>query len=634
MNLVGKDLDGRYKILELIGKGGMANVYKSLDKQLGRYVAVKVLKEDYRDDKEFVRRFNVEAQAAASISNPHIVSIYDVGCEEGMHYIVMELIEGETLKDYIERVKVIPWQEAADYSIQICEGIEEAHNNSVIHRDIKPQNIIMTPDGILKITDFGIARATTQATMTMVNNNTIGTAHYLSPEQARGGYTDERTDIYSMGVVMYEMLTGTLPFDDDSPVAIAIKHLQEDAAPVTQINPEVPKAFEYIVMKAMSKEQDSRYSSVTQMIADLNRMLNNPDIDLSSSGTSFRRRSIDNVFDDDSTVKMPAIDDSDDMRLPGYDSDDYDEQDEEYDAMARLNEKRARRMKRKKDRKIAFIAFLSALAVLAVGFAVSYAVTDGFGIFGTQKDMIKIPTVVGMTLKDAQKQYGKEFSIIEKSKSESTKPVGTILEQTPFAGQLMSKSDSIIINVVVSSGSSSVILPNYVGMKIDEVKEDLEMLGLKYTIEEKVNDKIEKGVVYEQNPKADSSVASGDMIHIYVSRGMESSPSPVATAKPDNENNKPTSAPANNQNNKPTSVPNSGREDEDDTNSDGDDTKPNTGNSGSSTGSGSTTGSGTTSSGGSSSGSTGSGGSETSSGSESSGGSTTSGSEISDGLED
>ena len=284
MNMIGKEIDGRYEILEEIGKGGMAHVYKSRDKSLNRLVAVKVLKEDYKDDKEFVRRFNVEAQAAASLSNPHIVSIYDVGCENGMHYIVMEYIEGETLKEYIDRVGVLPWREAANYSIQICEGIEEAHNNSVIHRDIKPQNIIMASDGVLKVTDFGIARASTQATMTMANNNTIGTAHYLSPEQARGGYTDERTDIYSMGVVMYEMLTGQLPFDDNSPVAIAIKHLQETATPITDINPDVPNALEQIVMKAMSKEQDSRYSSITDMISDIKKVLANPNVNLFAAG--------------------------------------------------------------------------------------------------------------------------------------------------------------------------------------------------------------------------------------------------------------------------------------------------------------------------------------------------------------
>ncbi len=340
MNLIGKEIDGRYEILEEIGKGGMAHVYKSRDKVLNRYVAVKVLKEDYNDDKEFVRRFNVEAQAAASLSNPHIVSIYDVGYVDGLHYIVMEYIEGKTLKEYIDEVGCIPWKQAAEYSIQICEGIEEAHNNSVVHRDIKPQNIIMTSDGVLKVTDFGIAKASTQATMTMVNNNTIGTAHYLSPEQARGGYTDKRTDIYSMGVVMYEMLTGQLPFDDESPVAIAIKHLQETATPVTQINKDVPKAFEEIVIKAMSKEQNSRYSSVSEMISDLQRILIDPNASISSSRQGNADQAVGNSKTAN-TVKMPKLDEnySKDDSFLGFDLDDYDEQDAEYEAMQRLNEK-------------------------------------------------------------------------------------------------------------------------------------------------------------------------------------------------------------------------------------------------------------------------------------------------------
>ncbi len=631
MNLIGKDIDGRYKILEEIGKGGMANVYKSFDKQLNRYVAVKVLKEDYRDDKEFVRRFNVEAQAAASLSNPHIVSIYDVGCEAGMHYIVMELIEGETLKNYIDRVGVIPWRDAANFSIQICEGIEEAHNNSVIHRDIKPQNIIMTPDGTLKITDFGIARATTQATMTMANNNTIGTAHYLSPEQARGGYTDERTDIYSMGVVMYEMLTGTLPFDDDSPVAIAIKHLQENAAPVTQLNPEVPKSFEYIVMKAMSKEQDRRYSSVTQMIAELKMMLANPNVNFSSEAPLGRRRTESVISEDnlDNTLKMPVIDDIDDngFDIPGNDYDDFDEQDEEYEAIARLNEKRARRMKKKKDRKVAFIAFLSALAVLAVGFAVSYAFTDGFGIFGTQKDMVKIPTVVGMTLKDAQKQYGAEFSIIEKGKKESTMPVGTILEQTPSSGQLVGKSDSIIISVIVSSGESEVVIPDYRKMEIDEVIEDLEKLGLKYTIREEANAEVDKGLVFKQEPSAKSKVSAGDMVYIYVSNGPEKTSAPAVTEKPGTQNTTGTSTNNNTTDNKNENTNTNKDNQNSNTGSNNDNGNTSSGNTGGSGTSGGTSG-GSSSSGGSNSGSNS--GSGTSGGT--SGGSSNSGSGTSSGA--
>ncbi len=531
--MIGKLIDGRYEIIEEIGKGGMARVYKSRDKALNRYVAVKILKEDYKDDKEFVRRFNTEAQAAASLSNPHIVSIYDVGCEDGMYYIVMEYIEGETLKSYIDRVGVIQWRKAAEFSLQICEGIEEAHNNSVIHRDIKPQNIIMTPDGVLKITDFGIARAATQATTTMASNNTIGTAHYLSPEQARGGYTDERTDIYSMGVVMYEMLTGVLPFDDSTAVAIALKHIQETPTPITEINPDVPKSLEQVVMKAMTKEQNSRYSSITDMISDINKVLIDPGLEI-TGGRRSRTISSDGGAN---TIKLPKIEEDNSLgkRIPGIDIDEYDEQEAEYEAMERLNEKRARRIKKKKERKIAFVAFLSALAVLAAGIAISFAVTDGFGIFGTDEDTVKIPSLVGTTLKDAQKEYGQTFSILEQSKTESTQPVGTILEQNPAGGTVLANRDNIIIRVITSSGSSSITLKDYSGMNYDEAKKELEKLGLTCGRIEKVNPEVAENVVFEQSPAPGSAVAAGDMINLTVSSGPEKSPEPT-TAKSENKN--------------------------------------------------------------------------------------------------
>ncbi len=532
MNMIGKLIAGRYEIIEEIGKGGMARVYKSRDNLLNRYVAVKVLKDDYKDDKEFVRRFNTEAQAAASLSNPHIVSIYDVGCENGMYYIVMEYIEGETLKDYIDRVEVIPWRKAAEFALQICEGIEEAHNNSVIHRDIKPQNIIMDPDGVLKITDFGIARAATQATTTMASNNTIGTAHYLSPEQARGGYTDERTDIYSMGVVMYEMLTGVLPFDDSTAVAIAIKHLQETPTPITEINPTVPEALEAIVMKAMTKEQNGRYSSITDMISDINKVLIDPDIQVYNK----RKPRSTNSVSGSNTVKLPTVnrDGGLDSRIPGIDLDDYDKQDKEFEAMERLNEKRARRIKKKKERKIAFVAFISALAVLAAGIAVAFAVTDGFGIFMTSSDTLSIPNLVGKTLKDAQAEYGKTFSILEQSKTESTQPVGTILEQSPSGGTSVANRDNIIIRVITSSGSSSITLKSYSGMSYDEAKADLEKLGLSCGKIEKVNADVKEGLVFEQTPVAGSALASGDMVTLTVSSGPEKTPEPTKEVKSNN----------------------------------------------------------------------------------------------------
>ena len=302
MNLIGTMLAGRYEILEEIGKGGMAYVYKARCHFLNRLVAIKVLKEELRDDKEFVHRFNTEAQAAARISNPHVVSIYDVGFENGLYYIVMEYVDGITLKEYIAEKGVLPWRQAAEFAAQICEGLSAAHKKSVIHRDIKPQNIIMTEGGVLKVTDFGIARATTQATQS-TSSSTIGTVHYLSPEQARGGYTNERTDIYSLGVVLYEMLTGRLPFNDNTAVAIAIKHIQEKPVLPRILNNEIPESMEYIVMKALNKEQNLRYASADAFLADLNKAIKNPNVVLGDA-----KQAADDL---DRTVKRDAIDDRD-----------------------------------------------------------------------------------------------------------------------------------------------------------------------------------------------------------------------------------------------------------------------------------------------------------------------------------
>lgn len=272
MTLIGKILAGRYEILEEIGNGGMAVVYKAKCQLLNRFVAVKVLRPDLQNDEEFVRRFNVEAQAAASLAHPNIVSIYDVGYEDGLHYIVMEFIEGKTLKEYIEEKNMLSWREAVDYAIQIAKGLEQAHKNSIVHRDIKPHNIIMTTDGVLKVTDFGIARANVQTTVTC-EDSAIGSVHYISPEQARGGFTDERSDIYSLAVVMYEMLTGKVPFDSDRPVTVAIMHLQDKPISPREYNISIPLALEKIVMKAMSKEVSARYRTITEMINELQGIL-------------------------------------------------------------------------------------------------------------------------------------------------------------------------------------------------------------------------------------------------------------------------------------------------------------------------------------------------------------------------
>ena len=279
MNLEGKLLGGRYEIVEKIGNGGMATVYKAVDKVLKRNVAVKILRDEFTTDEEFIKRFEVEAQSAARLTHPNIVSIYDVGVEDSLHYIVMELIQGKTLKEIIvEERGPLPWKWSVNVAIQIASALETAHKNNIIHRDIKPHNIIITEDGIAKVTDFGIAKAVSNSTITAFGT-TIGSVHYFSPEHARGGFTDAKSDLYSLGVVMYEMVTGKVPFDADTPVSVALKHMQEEPEEPIELNKHVPTAVNKIIMKALQKDTTLRYQSASEMLVDLRKSLKNPDGD-------------------------------------------------------------------------------------------------------------------------------------------------------------------------------------------------------------------------------------------------------------------------------------------------------------------------------------------------------------------
>ena len=277
MNLEGRLLGNRYEIIEKIGNGGMAMVYKAKCHVLNRFVAVKILRDEFTTDEEFIKRFEVEAQAAASITHPNIVSVYDVGREGNLYYIVMELIRGKTLKEIIiEAEGPLPWKWSVNIAIQIASALDVAHKNNIVHRDIKPHNIIITEDGVAKVTDFGIAKAVSNSTMTAFGT-TIGSVHYFSPEHARGGYTDAKSDIYSLGVVMYEMLTGKVPFDADTPVSVALKHMQEEPVEPIQLNEKIPNAVNEIILKAMRKDSSLRYQSAAAMLSDLNQALKNPD---------------------------------------------------------------------------------------------------------------------------------------------------------------------------------------------------------------------------------------------------------------------------------------------------------------------------------------------------------------------
>ncbi|MBD9010033.1 MAG: Stk1 family PASTA domain-containing Ser/Thr kinase [Clostridiales bacterium] len=610
MNLIGTMLAGRYEILEEIGKGGMAYVYKARCHFLNRLVAIKVLKEELRDDKEFVHRFNTEAQAAARISNPHVVSIYDVGFENGLYYIVMEYVDGITLKEYIAEKGVLPWRQAAEFAAQICEGLSAAHKKSVIHRDIKPQNIIMTEGGVLKVTDFGIARATTQATQS-TSSSTIGTVHYLSPEQARGGYTNERTDIYSLGVVLYEMLTGRLPFNDNTAVAIAIKHIQEKPVLPRILNNEIPESMEYIVMKALNKEQNLRYASADAFLADLNKAIKNPNVVLGDA-----KQAADDL---DRTVKRDAIDDRDidnyerQRRRQNPEYGKYaDRVDREVKENRQRNVDRLRAVKeqKKKERRITIAAVIAAIVVLA-GLGVVFSMMTGgsaLSVF-TGGEKVKIPNVMDMLLTDAQKQYRQDgFSIVKKSEKASDKAAGTILEQNPPAGSEVTKKDDIVITVVVSSGANNIKVDNYTNLKIDEARKKIAESKLKVNEIEEESSTVAEGVVIRQEPSAGQEVSEGYLVTLYVSSGNKKDADKTQTEDKKNDSNKNDSTTTDNKSNNTQNGTQNGT---------GSTNGSNSGNTnGSSSGSGSGTGGSTSSGSGSHSGGTGS----------SSGGSSSSGS--------
>lgn len=539
MNLVGTVLGNRYEILEEIGQGGMAIVYKARCNVLNRYVAIKVLRADLKDAAEFVRRFNVEAQAAASLTHPNIVSIYDVGNDDGIQYIVMEYVKGITLKTYIDRREKLPWREAIGYAMQICRALEVAHAHNIIHRDIKPQNIIMAEDGTLKVTDFGIAHASSQKTMT-IGTNAIGTVHYLSPEQARGGYTDERSDIYSLGIVLYEMLTGRVPFDNDSPVTIAIKHLQEKPVPPREYNITIPLPLEQCIMKAIAKEQALRYRTAGDMLADLKGILNNPELNLSENSSA------DNSITE--TQKLPDLKERQRYTIDTEETDDAKEDMPVHEP----NRKSSRNKKKvvldkKKERRVVIFAIIAAVIVIGL-MAFAFFSLSGLGGVLSPKNEVEIPNLIDKNIEDMQKQYkDSRFNIVEADTVSSTKEKGTILTQDPEAKKRVAVTDEkseIVINVTISNGSDEIKLKDYT--KYTDVRSaeiDLRREGFRVETVREFHDSIPIDAIIRQLPSAGSTVEKDDTVTLYVSKGPENgddnqSPSPTptntATASPSN----------------------------------------------------------------------------------------------------
>ena len=484
MNLEGKIIGNRYEILTKIGCGGMATVYKARDSVLNRNVAIKVLREEFTTDDEFIKRFNIEAQAAASLTHPNIVSIYDVGNEGDLHYIVMELIQGKTLKEIISENGVLPWKWSVNISIQIASALEMAHRNNIVHRDIKPHNIIITEDGIAKVTDFGIAKAVSNSTITAFGT-TIGSVHYFSPEHARGGYTDAKSDLYSLGVVMYEMMTGRVPFDADTPVSIALKHMQEEPVEPIKLNSTIPQVVNNIIMKAMQKDVNLRYPSATEMLRDLRDALKDPNGDFVH---------IEKMNNDSPTQRID------------------------------LNENNMGNNKKKgkireyfakhKAAKV-FAILLSCILIFAIAMAGTV-----FFVNKNRPNQVQIPDLVNDNIEDARKKLdilNLKYEITEEYNSE--KEAGIIISQDPKYQDNYKINDTEVMKLVVSKGSEMTTVPKVVGETEEDATTMIKNAKLNIEVNEEKSEKVEEGIIIRQEPSANEEVEAGSTVKVYVSIG-------------------------------------------------------------------------------------------------------------------
>ncbi len=498
MNLEGKLLSNRYEIEKKIGNGGMATVYKATDIILKRQVAVKILRDEFTTDEEFIRRFEAEAQSAARLTHANIVSIYDVGVEGSLYFIVMELIQGKTLKEIIiEENGPLPWKWSINVAIQIAQALEMAHRNNIIHRDIKPHNIIITEEGVAKVTDFGIAKAVSNSTITAFGT-TIGSVHYFSPEHARGGFTDAKSDLYSLGVVMYEMLTGKVPFDADTPVSVALKHMQEEPVEPIQLNPNMPKAVNKIIMKALKKDPTLRYQSSTEMLRDLKEALKNPNGDFVEDR------------DYDKTARTQKVDLSDLADEEEYDDEDEYEDENRFKAFIREH------------------ALLSAFLGIVILFFIVFGITM-LVLGGSNPKETAVPNVIGMTQEEAKKQIEDAKLVYEVEAEEYSKDVeaGKIIsirteigDQVKMVSNLKVKEGSKIF-VVISKGQEKTKIPNVKGKEKEEAIKLIEDAKLKVEIEEENSKTVKENFVISQDTEPDTEVFAGDTLKIHVSKGVE-----------------------------------------------------------------------------------------------------------------
>lgn len=527
----GMFLADRYEIIEQIGTGGMADVYKAKCHKLNRYVAIKVMKSEFSQDKTFVSKFWAEAQSAAGLVNPNVVNVYDVGVENGIYYIVMELVEGITLKKYIEKRGRLPYKEAVSIAIQVANGMDAAHKHNIVHRDIKPQNIIISKEGKVKVTDFGIAKVASSATIN--TSASMGSVHYISPEQARGGYSDERSDIYSLGITLFEMLTGTVPFDGDSAVSVAVQHIQDSIPLPSQLVEGVPVSVDKIVLKCTQKKTDRRYQSAAELIVDLKKSLVMPDEDFVRMGSAYdsvlKKDEEEYNPDDDELLTESAGHDLDD------DNDDTDDEllendsDKDEDIDDERNDKLELVMKCIGIGIAVIILMITIFVVIKlVGNGKNTAKNNKTSVEATtvntannnSSDMVEVPKVVGMTKEDAIKALNK-LGLGYKAVTQSSDTVAEdcVISQGNVGGSKVEKNSQIVLTISTGKENKEVTVPNVKGKSEQEAKEAIEAANLVASVDYQYSDSVEAGNVIKYSPSG--SVAEGSTVTIHVSRGKK-----------------------------------------------------------------------------------------------------------------
>ena len=543
MEIIGKVLGSRYEVLEKIGEGGMALVYKARCKLLNRYVAIKVLKDEYASDEGFVKRFRAEAQSAAALTHPNIVSVYDVGRQEdgNINYIVMELLETQTLKDYIEKNGALNSELTLKIAAQIASALDAAHKAHIIHRDIKPQNIALNNNMVAKVTDFGIAKITNNTSATITSfGNTVGSVHYFSPEHAKGGYTDEKSDIYSLGIVMYEMATGKIPFDGDSPISVALKQIQEEAEEPISVNPEITPALNCIILKAMQKNTINRYQSANELLVDISEALVKPDALVTVNKTSVEAGAtqvIPIIKDEDLEDEVPNLRTRQAKKMSVVTKDKNGDKTENKSENEKNEDVSSKAKKKNKAKKIIVIfTIFMCVAVLAVCGYFGVRIWNKLHAKNEVQEFI-VPNLVNRKYEDAKTEYANHNVEIIAEKHEYNADVekGHIISQVQEANTVITTGK---IYVVVSKGAKMVKVSDVEGKDIKVATYELETtLGFKVQVEEEVNEEVAAGIIISQDIEANTEQPYGSTIKLVVSKGdgKENVVMPTVVGKPEAE---------------------------------------------------------------------------------------------------